>query len=119
MGGIVMNINKMADSYIGHPREIDEGVEVYSKREAYKKGAEDIIEMLLVCLCKIKTAVHRNISDIDANLTELTDSSLKRDERREKALIKQNILMITTLRDWRYVEEKIDEIKKLLTIQNT
>lgn len=33
-------ITDAADAYIGYPREIDEGVEVYMQREAFKEGAD-------------------------------------------------------------------------------
>ena len=37
-----MNINEMVDKYMGHTQEVDTGVEMYLKREAYKQGAMDM-----------------------------------------------------------------------------
>ena len=33
-------IEQVANNYIGHPYEVDEGVDVFSRREAFKEGAE-------------------------------------------------------------------------------
>lgn len=33
-------IEKAPNDYIGHPYEVDEGLDVFSRREAFKEGAE-------------------------------------------------------------------------------
>lgn len=33
-------VTDAADIYIGHDREIDEGIDVYMQREAFKEGAD-------------------------------------------------------------------------------
>ncbi len=39
-----MTIKEMADAYVGHPMEIDEGVSATMARKAYEQGARDIID---------------------------------------------------------------------------
>lgn len=105
----------MADDYIGHPQEIDEGVEVSLQRKAYKQGALDVIKSIVGIIGKLKGVAEREIDDIDANIIELVDSRLKGDkEREERALIRQSGLMVGTLQDWCYVEQEIQKIIDLV-----
>lgn len=38
-----MDAQQKADEYIGHEAEVDEGLEVYMRRKAYKTGYEDAV----------------------------------------------------------------------------
>lgn len=108
----------MADKYIGHPQEIDEGVDVSLQRKAYKQGAMDATKntmAIMSIIFDLKEMIGIEINDIEANITELVDSRIKGDkEREERALIRQSGLMVGTLQDWCYVEQELQKIGNLL-----
>lgn len=110
-----MNINEMVDKYMGHTQEVDTGVEMYLKREAYKQGAMDMVKHITDILSNLRGIADRESNVLEDNVTELVDSRSEGDkEREERVIIRQSWLMFKTLQNWYCVEQEIQKIIDLI-----